>query len=125
MIVEPETAWTIATHLAELVTAHGLVEAGKGPVKRGAKAVVDWLRGHLPAEAQDNVTNVLHTPGPGRARNALEGQIASLLETHPDLLTQIRALLADARGDDNSQHQTVGDNSTAYQVRGSNNTISH
>jgi hypothetical protein len=125
MVAELETAWTIATHLAELVTAHGLVEAGKGPVKRGARDAVDWLRAHLPADAQDNVTTVLQSPKPGRARNALEGQIASLLETHPDLLTQIRALLAEARGDDNSQHQTVGDNSTAYQVRGSNITISH
>jgi hypothetical protein len=125
MSVELETAWTIATHLAELVTAHGLMEAGKGPVKRGAKAVVDWLRAHLPADAQDNVSTVLQAPGPGRARNALEGQIASLLETHPDLLTQIRALLAEARAEDNSQHQTVGDNSKAYQIRGSNTTISH
>ena len=125
MNVEPETAWTIATHLAELVAAHGLVEAGKGPVKRGAKAVVDWLRAHLPADGQDNVTTMLQAPGPGRARNALEGQIASLLEAQPDLLMQIRALLAEAGTEDSSQHQTVGDNSNAYQIRGSNITISH
>jgi len=123
MSVELETVWTIAGHLAEVVTAHGLVEAGKGPVKRGAKAVVDWLRAHLPAEAQDNVTTVLQTPGPGRARNALEGQIASLLEAQPDLLMQIRTLLAGT--EDSSQHQTVGDNSEAYQICGSNITISH
>jgi len=61
---------------------------------------------------------------PGRIRNALEAQIAGLLETSTDLLEQFRVLLAEARAEDNSQHQTAGDDSKANRIRGSNNTIS-
>jgi hypothetical protein len=37
----------------------------------------------------------------------------------------MRALVAEARTEDNSQHHTVGDNSEACQLRRSNITISH
>src|SRR4051794_16323098 len=104
MSVELETAWTVATHLAELVAAHGLVEAGKAP----ARKALAWLRDHLPEADQPTLTAVAQNPqlGPGRAALAL--QINALLETHPDLLTEIRALLAESKGDDSSQRQTVG-----------------
>jgi hypothetical protein len=49
-------------------------------------ALRDRARQHL--EAQENVTQVLQVPGPRRARNTLEGQIAALLEAQPDMLTQ-------------------------------------
>jgi|tagenome__1003787_1003787.scaffolds.fasta_scaffold20152498_2 hypothetical protein len=119
MSVELETAWTVATHLAELVAAHGLVEAGKQP----ARAVLAWLRDHLPEADQPALAAVAQNPETGPARAALALQINTLLTTHPDLLTEIRALLAESKGADSSQHQTVGDNSTAYQIRGNNNTI--
>jgi hypothetical protein len=51
-------------------------------------------------------------------------QINALLEAHPDLLVQIRTLLAEHHGEDSSQNMTLGDHSTGVQNRGSNNTIS-
>jgi hypothetical protein len=119
MSVELTTAWTIATHLAELVAAHGLVEAGKAP----ARAALAWLRDHLPEADQPTLAAVAQNPQASPARAALALQINTLLETHPNLLTEIRALLAESRGDENSQHQTVGDNSTAFQIRGDNVSI--
>lgn len=119
MSIEPETAWTVATHLAELVAAHGLVEAGKAPTR----AALAWLRDHLPEGDQPTLAAVAQNPEPGPARAALALHINTLLETHPNLLAEIRALLAESKGDDSSQHQTVGNNSTAYQIRGDNISI--
>jgi hypothetical protein len=119
MSVELETAWTVATHLTELVAAHGLVEAGKKP----ARAALAWLRDHLPEADQPTLATVAQNPEQGPARAALALQINTLLEANPNLLTEIRALLAESKGDDNSQHQTIGDNSTAYQIRGDNISI--
>lgn len=123
MSVELETVWAVATHMAELVTAHGLVEAGKGPLQRGARAVVDWLSAHLPDADQPRLAAVTANPAPGPAQAALALQINALLEARPDLLGQIRALLAENRGEDSSQHQTLGDNSTGVQIRGSHNAV--
>jgi hypothetical protein len=122
MSVELETAWAVATHLAELVAAHGLVEAGKGPVHRGARAVVDWLSRHLPQSEQPKLAEVMKHPAPGPAQAALALQVNALLEGNPDLLGQVRALLAQAGGVDNSQTMTMGDGSTGIQNQGSNNT---
>jgi hypothetical protein len=123
MSVELVTAWAIATHLAELVTAHGLVEAGKRPIQRGARAAIDWLSAHLPEADKPKLAAVTETPTSGPAQAALALQINTLLEARPDLLAQIRALLAENRGEDNSQHQTIGDNSTGIQIRGNNNAV--
>ncbi len=124
MSAELETAWTIATHLAEMVTAHTLMEAGKRPLQRGARAVVDWLSAHLPDADKPKLEAVTHSPAPGpAAQMGLAVQINAMLEAHPDLLPQIRTLLAETKGADSSQHQTVGDNSTANQVQGSNISI--
>jgi hypothetical protein len=121
MSAELETVWAVAAHLAELVAAHGLVEAGKGPVQRGARAAVDWLSKHLPEADQQKLAAVAANPAPGPAQAALALQINALLEAHPDLLSQIRALLSENRGEDSSMHLTVGDNSAAVQNRGSSN----
>ena len=118
MSVELVSAWETATHIMQLVAAHGLVEAGKGPVVRGARAAVDWLNRHLPAEEQQNLTTVLATPGSGRVRTALEAQIGTLLEAHPDLLAELRALLQAGDGNRTTQTMTVGDNSQAGQNTG-------
>jgi hypothetical protein len=124
MSAELETMWTVATHLAELVTAHGLVEAGKRPVQRGARAVLDWLSAHLPEADRPKLAAVTGNAAPGpAAQAALAVQINALLEARPDLLAQIRGLLAENKGEDSSQHQTLGDNSIGYQLRGSNISI--
>ena len=124
MSAELETVWAVATHLAELVAAHGLVEAGKGPVQRGARAVVDWLSAHLPQSDQPKLAEAMKHPAPGPAQAALALQVNALLEAHPDLLAQVRALLAQATGADSSQHMTMGDGSSGIQNQGSGNSFS-
>jgi hypothetical protein len=63
------TVWAVATHLAELVTAHGLMEAGKRPMQRGARAVVEWLSAHLPETDKLKLAEVKKdsVPGPAQA----------------------------------------------------------
>jgi hypothetical protein len=85
--------------------------------------VVDWLGRHLPEADQPKLAAVTANPAPGPAQAALALQINALLEARPDLLAEIRSLLAENQGEDSSQHQTLGDNSTAMQNRGSNNTF--
>ena len=124
MSVEIAGAWETATHIMQLVAAHGLVEAGKGPVVRGARAVVDWLHRHLPAEHQGNLTTVLASPGPSRARSALEGQIGGLLEERPALLAEVLTVLKRETGDHIAQTMTLGDNNRGgIQNTGSNVSI--
>jgi hypothetical protein len=123
MSAELENVWTIATHLAELAAVHGLSEAGKGMAKRGARAAVDWLSAHLPETDQPKLAAVMQNQSPGPAKAELELRINALFEARPDLLAQIRGLLAENRGEDSSQHQTLGDNSKAIQNRGSNNSF--
>jgi hypothetical protein len=122
MSAELETVWSVATHLAELVTAHGLVEAGKRPVKRGARAVVEWLHAHLPEADQPKLAAVAENSAPGPAEAALALRINALLEAHPGLLAQIRALLAEAAVEEQSQRATAGKNSRIVQNLGNNNT---
>lgn len=124
MSVELVTAWAIATHVAELVTAHGLVEAGKRPMQRGARAAIDWLNTYLPEADKPKLVAVAENAAPGpAAQAALAVPINALLEARPDLLAQIRALLAENRGEDSSQNQTLGDNSTGIQIHGNNNAV--
>ena len=123
MSAELASAWEAATHILQLVAAHGLVEAGKGPVVRGARAVVDWLHRHLPPEAQPELAAVLASPAPGRARNALERQIGALLEAHPELLDDLCALLKRETAGGTTQTMTTGDNAQAAQNTGNNATF--
>jgi hypothetical protein len=125
MSVELVTVWAVASHIAELVTAHGLVEAGKRPMQRGARAVIDWLNTHLPEADKPKLAEVTDNAAPGpAAQAALAVPVNALLEARPDLLAEIRALLAENRSEDSSQHQTVGDNSTGIQIRGNSNVVS-
>jgi hypothetical protein len=123
MSAELETVWAVATHLVELVTAHGLVEAGKGPVQRGARAVVDWLSDHLPEAERPKLAVVTENPAPGPAQAALAVQINTLLEARPDLLAEARTLLAEAGSGNITQTQTLGDNSNAAQIAGNSNNV--
>lgn len=124
MSAEMETAWTIARHMAELVAAHGLVEAGTGVVKHAAHRATEWLRAHLPAEDLPKLENGVKESSPGPARAGLELAIYQMLQARPELLDEIRALLAEVRTENSSQQQTVGDGSRAIQNRGDNNVIS-
>src|SRR5580693_4444315 len=70
MSVELVTVWAVASHIAELVTAHGLVEAGKRPMQRGARAVIDWLNTHLPEADKPKLAEVTDNAAPGPAAQA-------------------------------------------------------
>ena len=124
MSVELVNAWEAAAHLLQLVAAHGLVEAGKGAVVSGAKAVVGWLHRHLPEDGQRELTAVLAAPGPGPARHALEARVATLLETRPDLFDALRALLKQEEAGSIMQTMTLGDNNKGVvQNTGDNVTV--
>jgi hypothetical protein len=108
------SAWTAAVHLTELVAAHGLFEAGKGPASRVSRKVAAWLRSHLPEEDLPKLGAVEKDPYPASSRAALQLAINSLLNTQPELLAELRGLLHDARVDHSYQQQTVGDNALRW-----------
>jgi phage protein D len=110
--------------MAELVAAHGLVEAGAGPVKSATRKAADWLRRHLPSQDQPTLAALETQPGSRSARSALEIATNALLEARPELLAEVRALLTGAHSDYRSQQQTIGDNGRAIQNQGRDNTIS-
>ena len=119
MIPDPQTAWEMATHMAELVGAHGLVEAGKKATHR----LAGWVRGHLPKDAQAKLDAVENDPTSRPKQADLAVQIDALLAAQPSLLEELRDLLADAKAEDGAQVQTVGDNSRGVQNKGDKNSI--
>ena len=122
MSLDLMSVWELAKHLAELVAAHGLVEAGKHPAQRGAQMAIGWLHKHLNAADQPAVTAVANDPADEPARYALTMRVNDLLQAHPGLVPDLRALLKEIAAESGAMTQTVGDNSAAIQNRGSNNT---
>jgi hypothetical protein len=116
------TAWDIATHMAELVAAHGLVEAGKTPIKHSAGKVVAWLHAHLNEADQPKLAAVEINPASKPAQAALALHLNALMEAQPDLVAVLRDLVKAAPTEGGGMNQVVGDNSRAIQNRGSGNT---
>ena len=123
MTVDPEIAWRIAQHLAELTAAHALLEMGKTGVRKGAGAAVEWLKTHLTGPARETLATLTREPESGEAKVALAQAISTELQARPALLAEARALLAEA-GEMGGMTQIVGDDARAIQTKGDNNQSS-
>ena len=100
-------------------------EAAKTVGKEGATAglkLLGWLRNKATGRAKEALEDAETKPSDDN-KAVLRVQLAKLLDAQPNLLAELRTLLAEPAADAGGQHMTVGDNSTAAQNKGNNNTI--
>jgi hypothetical protein len=108
-----------------------LTEAGKEAAKTVGKEtagagfkLLGWMRDKFSGGAKTALADLEAKPDSQLNQDDLRTQLAKLLERQPELVPQLRELLADApkRGDVTSQ--TVGEGGKASQIKGDRNQVS-
>ncbi len=95
-----------ATHIVELVAAHGIVAAGEASTKHGASKVVGWLRWNLNETDHPNLAAVESNPASKPAQAALTLRPTEMMEAQPNLVAVRRDLVK--RGNSRGQGNEPG-----------------
>ena len=119
MMIDFDSTWSVAKHLAEQVATKALASAATGALGK----VWGLITGHLPAPDQPKIAAAVSNPADERERAELVYAIDSLLKANPALLTELHALLQAGDGNRTTQTTTMRDNSQAGQNTGDKATI--
>jgi hypothetical protein len=96
---------------------------GKETTEAGIK-LLGWMREKLTGRAKEALTELEEKPDSQLNQDDLRTQLAKLLETQPDLVPQLQALLSKAKPPGDVMSQTVGEGGKASQIKGDRNTVS-
>jgi hypothetical protein len=113
------------------VLAPYLTEAGKEAAKtvgketaEGGLKLLGWMREKLSGRAKEALTELEEKPDSQLNQDDLRTQLAKSLERDPELVPQLRELLAEAQGQGDAMNQTVGEGGKASQIKGDRNKVS-
>ena len=121
MMIDFDSTWSVAKHLAEQVATKALASAATGALGK----VWGLMTGHLPAADQPKIAAAVSNPADERERADLVFAIDSSLKANPALLAELRALLQLEPPVGVTQTMTLGDNNRGVvQNTGSNVSIS-
>jgi hypothetical protein len=108
-----------------------LTEAGKEAAKTMGKEtaeagfrMLNWMREKLGGRAKEALTELEERPDSQLNQDDLRTQLAKLLEKQPDLVPELRALLAAAQTQTASLTQNVGAGGQGVQIEGNQNSAS-
>lgn len=106
-----------------------LTEAGKEVAKtvgketaEGGFKLLSWMREKLTGRGKEALQELEEKPDSQLNQDDLRTQLAKLLEKQPELASQLRALMEEARTPGEAMNQNVGAGGKAIQTKGNQNT---
>ncbi len=112
----------LAPYLTE-VTKEAAKTIGKETAEAEFK-LLGWMREKLTGRAKEALQELEEKPNSQLNQDDLHTQLAKLLEKQPELASQLRALMEEARTPGEAMNQNVGAGGKAIQTKGNQNTSS-
>ena len=97
--------------------------AGKESASAGVK-LLTWMHEKLSGRAKKALSNLEQKPDSELHQDDVRTQLAKLLESQPELIPELRALLTKVKAPGDVMTQTVGEGGIGNQIKGGQNTIS-